>query len=253
MKLHISPCPNDTFIFHAMTHHLVDTEGLVFDVTFEDIDCLNQRAERGDADVLKISCAVLPLVNNSFNLLHAGGALGYANAPIIVGKRGDIELQDCRIAIPGQRTTAALLLKNLIHPNAQKLHTYLFSDIADAVVSGRVDAGVLIHEGRFTYAEKGLKLIADLGELWSQQHDLPVPLGAIVVSKKIADYQQVERIIRRSVLYAMEHPEASAEFVARHAQELSADVRQKHISYFVNEYSIELGDKGIRAIATLLQ
>lgn len=253
MKLHISPCPNDTFVFHAMIHSLVDTEGLTFETTFEDIDCLNHRAQRGDGDIIKISYATLPMVTEHYRLLNSGGALGFGNAPIIVGKSPDIDLTNCTIAIPGEQTTAALLLRRLVNPDSSRLRRYLFSDIAAAVASGEVDAGVLIHEGRFTYASRGLHLVADLGELWAERYDLPVPLGAIVVNRDVEEYEKIDRIIRRSVEYAMAHPEASADFVRSHAQELADDVRQKHISYFVNRYTVDLGEQGRRAVELLLE
>lgn len=252
MKLHISPCPNDTFIFHAMLHSLVDTEGVEFDVEFEDIDTLNQRAQSHNGEIIKISYATLPLVESGYRLLSSGGALGFGNAPLVVGRNSEVDLANCSIAIPGFQTTAALLLQKLIAPDPTRLRSYIFSDIAHVVSSGEVDAGVLIHEGRFTYQEHGLSLIADLGELWDAKYALPVPLGAIVIDRHIANWEAIERTIRRSVEYALSHPEKSAEFVRSHSQELSTEVRQKHISYFVNQFSIDLGEQGRKAIRTLI-
>lgn len=254
LKLHISPCPNDTFIFHALLHGLVDCEGMKFDVGFEDIEQLNNRASAGDGDVIKISAAALPDVTDRYQLLNCGGALGFGNAPLVVARSRDVDLSNATIAIPGWRTTAALLLKRLIDPGSAQLKQYLFSEIADAVASGDVDAGVLIHEGRFTYKERGLELVADLGELWEQRLGLPVPLGVIVARRSLEEAQimRIERTIRRSVEYAMSNPMASSGFVKCHAAELDEDVRQKHISYFVNEFSVNLGEEGHRAIRTLL-
>lgn len=251
MKLHISPCPNDTFIFHAMIHRLVDTEGLSFDVTFEDIDQLNYRACHQEADIIKISYATLPLLGKRYTALRVGGAIGYGNGPVLVARCPDLDLSGASIAVPGLNTTAAMLFRRLFADTTDNLQPYLFSEIAAAVHRGEVDAGVLIHEGRFTFAEHGLSLIADLGELWSQRYALPIPLGVIMVRQGL-DSDKISRIIRRSIEFAMSHPDVSAEFVETHAAELSDEVRQKHISYFVNEFSLDIGKLGQSAIATLL-
>lgn len=252
MQLHISPCPNDTFIFYALIHNLVDCEGLRFDVHFEDIENLNSRAINSvDADVIKLSYAALPIVSDRYRPLEVGGALGYGNGPILVARDGDVDLKNCTIAIPGAHTTAALMLRRLIEPNSDLLESYLFSDIADVVKQGRADAGVLIHEGRFTYAEHGLVLLHDLGELWYERFKLPIPLGVIAVRKDV-DSERMERIIRRSIEYALANSAHTDGFVREHAAELSDDVRSKHISYFVNEFSLSLGDVGREAVRVLL-
>lgn len=253
MRLHISPCPNDTFIFYAMIHGLVDCEGLSFEVCFEDIEHLNSRAINSTLpDVIKLSYAALPLVGENYRPLEVGGALGYGNGPVLVAKKADIDLRNCTIAIPGEHTTAALMLRRLIEPDVTRLKPYLFSEIAEAVVSGEVEAGVLIHEGRFTYAERGLVLLHDLGELWYERFELPIPLGVIAVRHDV-EPKQIERIIRRSIEYAMANPEQTDEFVRKHAAELSDEVRSKHISYFVNEFSLGLGSVGRQAVRTLLE
>lgn len=256
MKLHISPCPNDTFTFHAMIHGLVDTEGLVFDPLFDDIDALNQAATTApdQEDIIKISYAALPLVVRTFRLLDSGSALGHGNGPLLVSRHKIYpdELRDALIGIPGATTTANRLL-SVIYPEAQRKKTYLFSEIAPAVADGELDAGVLIHEGRFTYAAQGLQLVSDLGTEWEKLTRLPIPLGGILLSRRYpaAAAGQVERIIRRSIEYAQAHPEASAEYVRAHARELDEAVRRKHITYFVNDYSLSLGSQGREAICRL--
>ena len=256
MKLHISPCPNDTFTFHAMIHGLVDTEGLTFDPVFDDIDALNAAAVHrpDEEEIIKISYAALPEAVGAFRLLESGSALGHGNGPLLVSRRKIYpdELHDARIGIPGERTTANRLL-SIVFPAARQKKVYLFSEIAPAVADGEIDAGVLIHEGRFTYASQGLRLIADLGQEWERLTALPIPLGGILLNRRYPAEvaAQVGRIIRRSIEYAQAHPEASAAYVKAHAQELDPEVRRKHITYFVNDYSLALGDEGRRAVERL--
>ncbi|WP_298061669.1 1,4-dihydroxy-6-naphthoate synthase [uncultured Rikenella sp.] len=256
MKLHISPCPNDTFTFHAMIHALVDTEGLVFEPVFDDIDVLNGAAVRRpqDEEVIKISYAALPEAAGHFRLLESGSALGHGNGPLLVSRHKIYpdELYDVLIGIPGELTTANRLL-SIVFPGAKRKRVYLFSEIAGAVADGELDAGVLIHEGRFTYASRGLKLVADLGREWEMLTGLPIPLGGILLNRKYSSEtaDRVGRIIRRSIEYAQGYPEASAAYVQAHAQELDPVVRRKHISYFVNDYSLSLGAEGRRAVERL--
>lgn len=259
-KLHISPCPNDTFIFHAMIHGLVDTEGLDFEPVFDDIDLLNRSALLSpcDEDVVKVSYASLPAVlasGEGYYLLESGGALGHGNGPVVVSRSKIYpdELADAVIAIPGEMTTANRLLE-VLYPEAQRKKVYLFSDIAPAVADGEVDAGVLIHEGRFTYPAYGLRKVADLGEEWEKSTGLPIPLGGILVSRRHAPEtaSAICRVIRRSIAYGFTHPAASESFVREHAREMDDEVRQNHISFFVNDYSRALGDKGKEAVERLL-
>ena len=219
LKLSISTCPNDTFMFDAMLHRRIDTEGLDFDLTMADIEQLNAAALAGEPDITKLSYASFPLVADRYRILGSGSALGRGNGPLLVRR------------------------------------VYLFSDIADAVLSDECDAGVLIHEGRFTYRGKGLRLVADLGEEWEKRTSLPLPLGAIVVSRRLDEQlaRTVERVLRRSVEYAFAHPEASAGFVRSHAQELSEEVTKSHIELFVNRHSADLGEEGRRAVVRLLE
>lgn len=291
--LFISPCPNDTFIFHALIHGLVEREGMSFDTQFLDIDTLNTFAinhSANDECIVKVSCAILdricattplttthtpiqdtsllgilPMHNDDprWHLLPSGGAFGFGNGPLIVSRRKVYpdELQHCRIAIPGINTTANRLL-SLFYPTLTDRKVYLFSDIATAVMDNEVDAGVLIHEGRFTYAALGLQLVADLGVLWDQHtattpqatmsQATPLPLGAIVCHGNHLIAEKAARIIRRSTKYALDNPRDSMDFVRSHARELSPDVILKHISYFVNNYSLDMGPSGHHAITTLL-
>lgn len=257
MKLHISPCPNDTFVFHAMTHGLVDCEGINYELCFDDIARLNLAAQHSpeQEDVIKISYGALEGIAPHFRIADSGSALGYGNGPLLVSRRqiDPSELRDAMIAIPGSDTTAARLL-DVLYPSATRRRVYLFSEIAEAVADGEVDAGVLIHEGRFVFERLGLRLIADLGQGWEQLTRLPIPLGGIAVSRRLSDMDsaRVSRTIARSVAYAMENPRASAEFVRSHARELDADVLQKHISYFVNDFTCSLGVDGREAIARLV-
>lgn len=256
LKLSISPCPNDTFMFDAMIHRRIDTEGLEFDLTMADIEQLNAAAIAGEADLSKLSYASVPLLGGRYRILRSGSALGRGNGPLLVSRHKIYpdELRDARVAIPGEHTTANRLL-SLIYPEAADKRVYLFSDIADCVMSGECDAGVLIHEGRFTYREKGLRLVADLGLEWEKKTALPLPLGAIVASARLGPevIRTADRVLRRSVEYAFAHPEASAAFVRSHAQEMSEDVTRSHIELFVNRHSIDLGDEGRRAVLRLLE
>ena len=187
LTLNLSPCPNDTFMFYALLHGRIDTEGLRFEPTFADIEQLNKAVTRHGSDISKISYAVLPMIRNDYQVLDSGSALGRGNGPLLVSRHAlqPSELQGVRIAVPGLHTTAHLLLKRLF-PGVGPCTPHLFSDIAPIVARGDFEAGVLIHEGRFTYTSYGLQRVADLGLLWEQTTALPLPLGAIVVSRKLA-------------------------------------------------------------------
>lgn len=248
LSLAISPCPNDTFAFHALLHGLVETEGLSFDVRFEDIETLNQLALTGTPDIVKASVAIADQI--PYTLLHSGAALGFGNGPIVVRPITQNPPPITKVALPGEHTTAARLFARYFPKAVEKIYMPFF-EIADAVASGRVDCGVLIHEGRFTFKEKGLAPVCDLGQKWEEETKLPIPLGAIFAKKEIA--QKTERVIRRSVEYALKNPAASRNFVRAYAQELDEEVVEKHISYFVNEFTVQLGSRGEQAIAELLR
>lgn len=255
LHLAISPCPNDTFMFHAMTHGLVDTEGLEFDVHFADIEELNRLAISAEPDICKVSYAAVPQMSAHYRILGSGSALGYGNGPLLVSRHRIYpdELSDATVAIPGEHTTANRLLES-IYPAIKAKRPYLFSDIATAVMDGEVDAGVLIHEGRFTYADVGLRLVADLGAEWEKMTSLAIPLGAIVVNRRLESELQrrIGRVLRHSVEFAIANPMASRDFVKAHARELADDVIDSHIRLFVNEFSLDIGEGGKEAVRRLL-
>ncbi len=251
IKLNISPCPNDTFMFDALINGRIDTCGLSFEVEYLDIEELNKQALRGEAQMTKLSCAVLSHISNNYELCDSGAALGRGNGPLLVRRQGDTQPMK-RVATPGEYTTANALLGRL-YPDIEERVPMLFSDVAEAVARGDVDAGVLIHEGRFVYRNYDLELVADLGELWEQCESLPLPLGCIVMHKALPQdiRQTFERVLRNSIEYAFEHPEVSRDYIKSHAQELDDDVITSHIKLFVNSYSLSLGDEGRMALQKL--
>ena len=256
MKIAISPCPNDTFMFWAMLHGQIDTFGLTFSVAMRDIEQLNRAATEQEFDVVKISYAHYPKVSQAYQILTAGSAMGFGNGPLLVSRRKIYpdEVPHLLIAIPGVDTTANMLL-TMAYPTATQKKEYLFSDIEEVVLSGEADAGLLIHETRFTYEQKGLRKIMDLGEYWEKETGLPLPLGAIAVRSDLPEVtkRQVNTALRESIRFALQNPRATEEFVVRHAQTMDIDVCRKHIALYVNEFSVELGEKGKQAIHTLLK
>jgi 1,4-dihydroxy-6-naphthoate synthase len=253
LTLAYSPCPNDCFMFDAMVHGRIDTEGLEFDVRLLDIDALNAAAIAGEYDATKLSFHAFPYCASGYALLDAGSALGNNCGPLLISKRTiareEVAAGGVRIAIPGRLTTANFLC-GLAFPHAQDKTPMLFSDIEPAVLDGRVDAGVIIHENRFTYEAKGLKKIIDLGEFWEAETGAPIPLGGIVVRRSLnaATGRALNRVMRRSVEFAFAHRDASLPYVRAHAQEMSEEVMYKHIDLYVNQFSIDLGRDGRRAI-----
>ena len=256
LTLGFSPCPNDTFIFDALVNRKINTKGLDFDVVLEDVQTLNQWALQRKLDFSKISYGVLPLIINNYTVLNSGGALGKGVGPLLISKTPNFKLWTPNpVAIPGENTTAHLLF-SLAYPNVKNKKFLLFNEIEDAVLNEEVDAGVIIHENRFTYHLKGLHKIVDLGEYWEYQLKVPIPLGGIV-AKKTLDIElimQVDELIKQSVEYAFEHHHKNlAEYVQCHAQEMSEDVMRQHIDLYVNNYSIGLGDDGKKAVLKLLE
>jgi 1,4-dihydroxy-6-naphthoate synthase len=256
LSLGFSTCPNDTFMFDAMVNGRIDTEGLTFDLTMGDIENLNQSAIENKVDVTKISYAVYPKISAEYQIINSGSALGHGNGPLLVSKTKihTNEVKDLRIAIPGPNTTANLLL-SIAFPENNKKTAYIFSDIEGIVLKGEADAGLLIHENRFTYETRGLQKIIDLGAWWEEHTKLPIPLGGIVVRRNLPEVikQTINRVLHNSIAFAFEHPHASMDFVRQHAREMDDEVMKKHISLYVNEYSLDLGDKGRDAIAHLFQ
>lgn len=256
LTLGFSPCPNDTFIFHGIANRKVDTEGLDFEIFMDDVEDLNKAAFEGKASVLKLSIHACAHVSAKYQILDSGGAMGRGNGPLLISKR-EIKLEDIDnllIAIPGIYTTANLLL-SIFRPKAVNRKVYLFSDIPDAVLNGEADAGVIIHETRFTYREKGLIRIADLGLLWEEITGHPVPLGAIAIQRGIPENVaiSVNRIIRRSIEYAKNNISETYEFIKQYSQETSDDVIRKHIALYVNNYTESMGQEGREAVKDMFR
>ncbi len=257
LTLAYSPCPNDTFAFHAMVNNLVDTEGLEFDLKLDDVQALNDGALRGDYDICKMSYHAYFHLRDKYRMLNVGSALGDGNGPLLVRKTGrDISNKDSKsVALPGKWTTAALLYEIFFKNSSASgdRHYCLFSDIAELVQREQMDQGVLIHEGRFVYQEQGLDLVADLGLLWQQQTGCLLPLGGIAV-KSDMDLElanKIERVLRRSIVMAVENPSLSKEYIGKNAQELSEQVQQEHIKLFVNEQTLGIDARGQKAIEEL--
>tara|TARA_B100000886_G_scaffold255590_1_gene181019 strand:+ start:4922 stop:5734 length:813 start_codon:yes stop_codon:yes gene_type:complete len=251
LTLAYSPCPNDTFIFDAMVHHKVDTEGLEFEVQLHDVEALNMMAFKNKLDIIKVSYNAFLHIHKKYALLSSGSALGEKCGPLLISKQDKIKSFNTQssVAIPGKYTTANSLF-SLAFPNNTNTKEMLFSEIEDAVLKGHVDAGVIIHENRFTFQEKGLEKLLDLGEHWEEQTHLPLPLGGIVVSKSFDSSikKKIQRVLRRSIEFAFSFPKESYDYVKQHAQEMDIDVMNSHIQLYVNEYSLDLGDKGREAV-----
>ena len=258
LTLGFSPCPNDCFMFDAMVHGRIDLEGLEFDVRLPDIEALNSAAFAGAVDITKLSFHAYAYCADDYVLLDAGSALGRNCGPLLISQRPiapeEVAAGDLRIAIPGKYTTANFLL-SLAFPRATDKSECLFSDIEWGVLDGRFDAGLIIHENRFTFADRGLKKIIDLGEFWESETGAAIPLGGIVISRCLpADVRQrVNRVMRRSVEYAFANRDASLPFVRANAQAMSDEVMYKHIDLYVNEYSVDLGVDGRRAVEVLFE
>jgi len=256
LSLGFSPCPNDTFIFDAMLHGKVDTEGLAFEVFMEDVEALNRRAFAGEIAVTKLSYHAFAWLTERYTLLDAGSALGNNCGPLLIARQPmtDAEIESARIAIPGKMTTANFLL-SLAYPDARDKHETLFSEIENVVLEGKTDAGLIIHENRFTYEEKGLVKLLDLGEFWETTTGLPIPLGGIVVNKDLPKeiQQKVNRVLRRSVEYAFAHPADVMPFVREHAQAMDDAVMQAHIDLYVTNYTVDLGEKGRDAVQQMFR
>ena len=256
LALGFSPCPNDCFMFDAIVNRRIDLEGLEFAVHLDDVEALNEAALAGQAQVTKLSYHTYAFCTERYVLLDAGSALGRNCGPLLISKRpiaeAEVAAGALRIAIPGKYTTANFLL-GLAFRDAHNKTELVFSAIESAVLSGECDAGLIIHENRFTYEAKGLKKIIDLGEYWERTTGAPIPLGGIVISRLLSDdvKARVNRVVRRSVEYAFAHREVSLPFVRRHAQEMSEDVMYRHIDLYVNEFSVDLGPEGRRAIDLL--
>ena len=258
LSLGFSPCPNDCFMFDAMVHGRIDCEGLEFSVRLADIEALNASAFAREPDVTKLSFHAYAYCADDYVLLDAGSALGRNCGPLLISRReistAEVSAGRLRIAIPGRFTTANFLL-SLAFPRAANRTECLFSEIEDGVLSGTFDAGLIIHENRFTYANRGLKKIIDLGEFWESETGAAIPLGGIVVSRRLPPdlRARINRVLRRSVEYAFANRTASLPFVRAHAQAMTDDVMYSHIDLYVNEYSVDLGAEGRRAVEVLFE
>lgn len=254
LTLGFSPCPNDTFIFDALVNGKIDTGGLEFDVRYADVEQLNRWAMQGELDITKLSFHAYAYCIQNYVLLNAGSALGNHCGPMLIAKNpmptGNIDM--ARIAIPGKMTTANFLL-GVLYPQAKNKEELIFSGIEGAVQNGEVDMGLIIHENRFTYAQKGLHKVTDLGDEWETKTGTPIPLGGIFIKRSHSDElkHRVDSLIRQSIEYAFANPDSSRAYVKQHSQEMEDSVIQQHINLYVNQYSINLGDKGKEAISTM--
>ena len=256
LKLGFSPCPNDTFVFDAMVHDRIDTEGLEFDYYLADVEELNRRAFTGEPEITKISCYAYAYAAGNYLILDSGSALGYRNGPLLISKRKiDLkEIAGARIAIPGKFTTANMLF-SIAWPEALNKTEYLFSNIEDVLLRNEADAGLIIHETRFSYFRRGLIKLADMGEYWEQQTGLPIPLGTIVINRRITEETalKVNRIIRRSLEYVYKSSMEAYDFVRENAQDMDSSVMNNHIKMYVNKFTLDLGRNGKRAISELFR
>ncbi|MBN1387672.1 MAG: 1,4-dihydroxy-6-naphthoate synthase [Bacteroidales bacterium] len=256
MSLGISTCPNDTFIFDAMVNGKIDTSNLAFECQLTDVEELNRQAFDEKVDITKISYHAYAHVSDKYILLNSGSALGFNNGPLLVAcdKQEPDQLKGKPIAIPGRFTTANLLL-SVIYPWLTERHEYLFSDIEDIVLKEKAAAGLLIHENRFTYRDKGLYKVADLGEEWERQTGMPVPLGGIAIRRELGNEiaLKVEKILASSLDYAYNNPESPYDFVRKYAASMDRKVMKKHIRLYVNDFSRDLGKKGRDAVIILYE
>ncbi|MCJ0741584.1 menaquinone biosynthesis family protein [Pedobacter montanisoli] len=261
LTLGFSPCPNDTFIFDALIHHKVDTEGLNFEVFYDDVETLNQKALNNVLDITKLSFHAFAYVAHQYALLDAGSALGFGVGPLLICKAEHLnrineelkqENPQLKVAIPGKLTTANFLL-GIAYPQLTNKTEIVFSEIEEALVNDTFDLGLIIHENRFTYQQKGLHKLKDLGTFWEEKTHCAIPLGGIVVSRNlpVEIQQKVNRLVKKSVEYAFSNPKSGLDFIKEHAQAMDEAVMYKHIELYVNQYSVDLGEEGRKAIDTL--
>lgn len=256
LTLGFSPCPNDTFIFDALVNNKIDTEGLEFESLLEDVETLNRKAYESELDITKLSFPAFFQNAEKYVLLNSGAALGKGVGPLLISKspieKEKKEIETRTIALPGKNTTANLLF-SLAYPEAAKKRFIIFSSIENAVLNEETDLGVIIHENRFTYHLKGLSKVLDLGEYWEEKMKLPIPLGGIAIKKSIDDsiIQKVNSLIRKSLEFSFASYPLISDYVKRHSQEMSEDVMRQHIDLYVNNFSLDLGVDGKKAIEKL--
>jgi len=261
LSLAYSSCPNDTYIFHAMVHALINTKGICFNTTIADVETLNQRAVKGTYDITKLSFAAMGRLGKQYRILRSGAALGRGCGPLVITMPDHVmhSQNKIKVAVPGLGTTACLLFRFYLEAQFPGLEPDLipipFEQIMPAVKTGKADVGVIIHEGRFVYEKMGLKLIQDLGQWWETHTGLPIPLGCIAVKKEMGrkTAKQLESMIRHSISHARDFPTASAAYIRHHAQELEDNVIQEHIGLYVNDFSMDLGAEGETAVLTFFQ
>lgn len=255
LSLGYSPCPNDTFIFHALVHGKVSCNGIAFNERLEDVETLNKLALQQQLDLTKISYHAFGHLRENYALLRSGGALGRGCGPLVVATDETTmdDLRGKRIAIPGRLTTANLLLQ-LYSDGYEDLLILPFDRIMAAVTEGQAAAGVIIHESRFTYQQHGLHQVQDLGQWWEEDSGCPIPLGGILARRDLGPklIGRIDAALRHSVEYAFNHPSAAQHYIKQHSQELADDVIRSHINLYVNDFSLDLGDEGIKAVETLL-
>ncbi|WP_374166041.1 menaquinone biosynthesis family protein [Arcticibacter sp. MXS-1] len=264
LTLGFSPCPNDTFIFDALIHHKIDTEGLDFEVFYEDVETLNHNAFNGVLDITKLSFHAYAYAVKDYVLLDAGSALGFGVGPLLISK-SDLKASELRelspavaaglrVGIPGKYTTANFLF-SLAFPQLTNKSEIVFSGIEDALIKDDIDLGLIIHENRFTYQEKGLRQVVDLGNYWEEKTGCAIPLGGIVIRRSLDEdlKHKVNRVLRRSVEFAFANPKSGLDFIRSHAQAMDEQVMYKHIELYVNKYSVDLGREGRQAIELLFE
>jgi len=255
LSLGFSPCPNDTFIFDALVNKKIDTGDFEFEVFLEDVQTLNRWALEKKLDVSKVSYGVWPLLRSHYSLLDAGGALGKGVGPLLISKKNILlkDISQLLVAIPGENTTANLLF-SMAFPQAKRKKYLLFSEIENAVLRDEVDCGVIIHENRFTYMQKGLVKQMDLGEFWENKTKSPIPLGGIVMRNEfsVTDRANLDLLIRDSLAYAEAYYPDLSDYVTQHAQEMQETVMRQHIELYVNQFSLSLGEEGRRAVDVLM-
>ena len=266
LSLGFSPCPNDTFIFDALIHHKIDTEGLEFEVEYHDVETLNQKAFNKELAITKLSYHAFAYAVEDYELLDAGSALGFGVGPLLITKNQELaeklalyagekmpeEFKPLKVGIPGKYTTANFLL-GLAFPDLKNKEILVFSDIESALLNGEIDLGLIIHENRFTYQDKGLFKVVDLGDFWEKKTESPIPLGGIVIRRDLPQEikEKVNLLIRQSVEYAFANPKSGIDYIRSHAQEMEEAVMYNHIELYVNQYSVDLGELGKKAITSM--
>jgi len=254
LSIAISPCPNDTFIFDAIINQLIDTSPYEFGVHFGDVEKLNQKAFKSEYDITKLSYHAYTNCSSQYDLFTSGSALGNNCGPLFISRQefAKDKINELRIGIPGEWTTANFLLKYFA-PDAKNINTYLFSDIERGINAGDIDAGVIIHENRFTYKQRGFHLIQDLGQYWENKTNHPIPLGGIVIKKSLSPIikQDINQLIRQSIEYAWKKDSLISGFIAQNATEMDPKIMEEHIRLYVNDFSLNLGYDGLKAVQHL--